>query len=84
MPPLTVASLATIIVWWPCTTPIPVTNPAAGAQSPFSTASIEVLKAAPWPGNHAQLDGVVTNLAQTVTGEIGSEHVHALQAPSAA
>ena len=55
-----------------------LSNPAAGVASPFSQASIDVLKAAPWPGNHAQLDGVVTNLAQTVTGEIGADHVHAL------
>ncbi|MEO8132981.1 MAG: sigma-54 dependent transcriptional regulator [Betaproteobacteria bacterium] len=44
----------------------------------FSTSAIESLRAAPWPGNHAQLDGVVTNLTQTITGEIATEHVHAL------
>jgi two-component system nitrogen regulation response regulator NtrX len=53
-------------------------NPTPGVASPFSQPAIDVLKAAPWPGNHAQLDGVVTNLTQTVTGEIGADHVHAL------
>ena len=48
------------------------------APTPFSQSAIEVLRAAPWPGNHAQLDGVVTNLTQTIAGEIGSDHVHAL------
>ena len=46
--------------------------------TPFSPAAIEALRAAPWPGNNAQLDGVVTNLMQTITGEIGGDHVQAL------
>ena len=45
---------------------------------PFSQSAIDALRAAPWPGNNAQLDGVVTNLMQTITGEIGGEHVQAL------
>jgi two-component system nitrogen regulation response regulator NtrX len=46
--------------------------------TPFSAGAIEALRAAPWPGNNAQLDGVVTNLMQTIAGEIGGDHVQAL------
>ena len=46
--------------------------------TPFSQAAIDALRAAPWPGNNAQLDGVVTNLMQTITGEISGDHVQAL------
>ncbi|MEP6701790.1 MAG: sigma-54 dependent transcriptional regulator [Betaproteobacteria bacterium] len=50
----------------------------AETPSPFSQAAIEALRSAPWPGNNAQLDGVVTNLMQTITGEVGGDHVQAL------
>ncbi len=46
--------------------------------TPFSSSAMESLRAAPWPGNNAQLDGVVTNLMQTITGEISGDHVQAL------
>jgi DNA-binding NtrC family response regulator len=50
----------------------------ADTPTPFSQAAIDALRGAPWPGNNAQLDGVVTNLMQTITGEISGEHVQAL------
>jgi DNA-binding NtrC family response regulator len=46
--------------------------------SPFTQSAMDALRAAPWPGNNAQLDGVVTNLVQTISGEITGDHVQAL------
>lgn len=55
-----------------------LSNAEPDATSPFTQSAMEALRAAPWPGNNAQLDGVVTNLMQTITGEITSDHVQAL------
>jgi len=55
-----------------------LSNAEPGTPSPFMQSAIDALRAAPWPGNNAQLDGVVTNLIQTISGEITSDHVQAL------